>query len=73
MVEVRYERRMVLDTLNPENDYKKNFFTLKAGKTVSAFYSAELKTMDSIDVRDREFFLYKAQQQGVAKIFRTPA
>jgi len=69
LVEVRYERRMVLDTLNPENDYKKNFFTLKAGKTVSAFYSAELKTMDSIDVRDREFFFIRHNNKELQRYF----
>lgn len=52
MIEVRYERRMVRDTLDCANDFRTQFFTLKAGKSVSAFYSAELKTIDSTEYRN---------------------
>lgn len=51
LLEVRYERRKVLDTLDIENDYRIDFLTLKIGKSKSAFYSAELKTVDSIEYR----------------------
>ena len=52
ILEVRYERTKVLDTLNMDNDFRKDLLTLKIGKTASAFYSAELKTIDSIEYRD---------------------
>ena len=51
ILEIRYERRTVLDTLDMENVFSKDFLTLKIGKTVSAFYSAERKTSDSIEER----------------------
>lgn len=81
LIEVRYERRKVLDTLDCANDYRNSFFTLKVGKTVSAFYSAELKTIDSIEERDdvaviarlrnKEAFSYKANlpKEKVFKYF----
>lgn len=54
LIEIRYERRKVLDTLDYVNDFRKNILTLKVGKSVSAFYSAELKTTDSIEFRHPE-------------------
>ncbi len=67
LVEVRYERRKVLDTLNPENDFRKSLFTLKVGKTVSAFYSAELKTFDSAEFRNRELFFARYDNKDLQK------
>ena len=49
ILEIRYERRTVLDTLDMENIFRKDFLTLKIGKRVSAFYSAERKTSYSIE------------------------
>lgn len=57
LIEIRYSRRKVLDTLDCDNDYRDDILTLKVGKTVSAFYSADLKTIDSIENRnDMAFF-----------------
>lgn len=42
IIEIIYQRRQVLDTLNCDNDFKKDLLTLKVGKSVSAFYSAAL-------------------------------
>ena len=54
ILEVKYERRKVLDTLDVGNDFRQDILTLKVGKTVSAFYSSELKTVDSIEYRHHE-------------------
>ena len=51
LIEVVYERRQVLDTLDCDNDFKKDLLTLKVGKSVSAFYSAARKTNDSLEER----------------------
>ena len=56
LIEVVYERRKVLDTLDCDNDFKKDLLTLKVGKSVSAFYSARLKTTDSLELRHKEYF-----------------
>lgn len=57
LIEIRYECRKTLDTLNMETDFHSYELTLKVGKTSSAFYSAELKTVDSIEYRNDEAFL----------------
>lgn len=57
IIEVRYEQRQILDTLNTDNDFKDDIYTLKIGKTTSAFYSAELKTIDSLELRHKELML----------------
>jgi len=54
VLEARYERRKVLDTLDMENDFRVDLLTLKIGKSTSAFYSAGLKTVDSIEYRNRD-------------------
>lgn len=63
ILEVRYERRKVLDTLDMENDFRKDVFTLKVGKAVSAFYSAELKTADSIEERHHDIAMAVLQNK----------
>ena len=57
IAEIKYTRRKVLDTLDITNDYKDHVLTLKIGVNVSAFYSSELKTTDSIEYRHREAVL----------------
>lgn len=52
IISVKYNRIIITDTINPSNGLKKDMLTLKAGKDQSAFYSADLKTQDSISVRN---------------------
>lgn len=52
IVEVRYEFRKNLDTLTiPNDDFKYDLLTLKAGLSSSAFFSHKLKYSDSIEFR----------------------
>lgn len=57
IIEVLYKRIKVTDTLLVDTDYKTDYLTLRAGKNVSAFYSAQLKTQDSISNRNVEYML----------------
>lgn len=72
ILEVRYARIKVLDTLNIDNDFRKDLLTLKIGKKVSAFYSAELKTIDSLEYRDKAVAMARLENyqynQNVAKL-----
>lgn len=56
IVKATYERKMVLDTLNPNIDYKEDILTLKIGQTTSSFYSQQLKTIDSLEYYNDEYF-----------------
>ena len=55
IIEVLYKRIKVTDTLLVDTDFKTDFLTLRAGKNLSAFYHANLKTHDSISVRNFEY------------------
>lgn len=55
LLEVKYERKKVLDTLDMDNDFRVDLLTLKIGKTKSAFYSAELKSSDSLEYRNDDY------------------
>ncbi|MDO4163381.1 MAG: GLPGLI family protein [Bacteroides sp.] len=55
ILEVEYERVRVTDTLLVETDFKTDYLTLMAGKTISAFYSASLKTNDSLCIRSVDY------------------
>lgn len=72
ILEIRYNRHMVRDTLDRDNDYKDDILTLKIGKTVSAFYSAERKYTDSLEYRNRDFAMMilenKELWKSVAKL-----
>jgi GLPGLI family protein len=57
LIEVRYERTIVLDTLDAQNNSMGNYITLRAGKNASAFYSAARKNYDSISCRNFEITL----------------
>ena len=57
LIEVVYECRTALDTLDIENNSRVNLMTLKVGKSTSAFYSAELKYSDSLEHKNREYAL----------------
>ena len=65
IIEVVYERRQVLDTIDCENDFKKDLLTLKVGKSVSAFYSARLKTTDSLEERHWDLVLANMRNKEV--------
>ena len=55
IIEVLYKRIKVTDTLLVDTDFKTDYLTLMAGKNSSAFYQANLKTHDSISVRNFEY------------------
>lgn len=55
IIEVLYKRTKVTDTLFVEKDFRIDFLTLRAGKEISAFYSAKLKAYDSLSVRNFEY------------------
>ena len=55
LIEVLYKRIKVTDTLHINTDFKTDYLTLRAGKNTSAFYSANLKTHDSLEVRSSEY------------------
>lgn len=56
IIKVTYSRMVVRDTLIPKEDYRTELLTLKVGKNVSAFFSAQLKTEDSLEIYNKEFF-----------------
>lgn len=56
ILRVVYQRRIVTDTLDRENDYSENMMTLKIGKTVSAFFNEKRKTSDSIEYWNIDYF-----------------
>ena len=57
IIEVLYKRIKVTDTLLVNTDFKTDYLTLRAGKNSSAFYQANLKTHDSISVRDFKYVI----------------
>lgn len=61
LIMVKYEKRMVTDTLLRDSDFKLSTLTLKAGMNHSAFYDAKLKWIDSTELRNRDYIrsLYK--------------
>ena len=67
LLEVKYERRKVLDTLDMGNDFRLDLLTLKIGKTKSAFYSAELKTSDSLEYRNDEYAMELLRNKELSK------
>lgn len=54
LVDVLYERIKVIDTLDCNNMYERNYLKLRAGNDASAFYSPVRKTYDSTSTRDYE-------------------
>ncbi|MDE6330117.1 MAG: GLPGLI family protein [Muribaculaceae bacterium] len=56
LVAVKYNRRVVLDTLDADNRFRNDILTLKCGKTQSAFYSTERRTADSLSHKSDEYF-----------------
>lgn len=67
IMDVKYSRRMVLDTLNIVNDFKEEIITLKVGKTTSVFYNSDLKTADSLEYRHSEFFFARYRDNDMFK------
>lgn len=65
LLEVRYERKAVLDTIDIKNDFKTDIMTLKVGKTSSAFYSSELKTTDSLEVRNHDLVISRLDNKDI--------
>ena len=57
ILEVLYKRIKVTDTLLVDTDFKTDYLTLMAGKNVSAFYQANLKTHDSISTRNTQYII----------------
>lgn len=57
ILRVVYERIKVTDTLKSKDDYSKDLLTLQVGKDVSAFYSAQKKTEDSISERNVDYMV----------------
>lgn len=57
LASVKYQRLIVTDTLNPTERYREDILTLTVGMSQSAFYSAELKTQDSISNRNFDFVI----------------
>ncbi|MGL5635480.1 MAG: GLPGLI family protein [Bacteroidales bacterium] len=57
LIEVIYKRIKVTDTLLVNTDFKADYLTLRAGKNISAFYSARLKTEDSLGSRNLEYVI----------------
>lgn len=57
LVSVKYQRIIVTDTLNPTKRYREDILTLTVGMSASAFYSAGLKTQDSISNRNFDFVI----------------
>ncbi|MGL5318184.1 MAG: GLPGLI family protein [Bacteroidales bacterium] len=55
LIEVVYKRIKVTDTLLVDTDFKMDYLTLRAGKNMSAFYSARRKTDDSLSNRSAEY------------------
>lgn len=55
LVIIKYSRIKVTDTIDAINKYREDILTLQAGKNQSAFYSAELKTQDSIFQRNFDY------------------
>ena len=55
LVEIVYKRVKVTDTLHIDTDYETDFLTLRAGKSISAFYSAKKKSNDSIMERNFDY------------------
>lgn len=56
ILKVVYQRRIVTDTLDRENDYSENMMTLKIGRNVSAFFSEKRKTTDSLMHWNTDYF-----------------
>ncbi|MCM1142519.1 MAG: GLPGLI family protein [Muribaculum sp.] len=69
LIMVKYEKRMVTDTLARETDFTVSTLTLKAGRNFSAFYDAKLKWIDSLELRNRDYIrsLYKGVEYYTAK------
>lgn len=58
ILKVTYSTMVVRDTLIPKEDFITDLLTLKSGSTVSAFYSARLKTEDSLEKHTPDYFYY---------------
>lgn len=52
---IKYNRIKVTDTIDPINKYREDILTLQAGRNQSAFYSAEMKSQDSIFQRNFDY------------------
>lgn len=70
LVEVVYKRIKVTDTLLVDTDFETDYLTLRAGKTMSAFYSARRKINDSLCNRS---FEYSVAQVRDTKTFKEVA
>ncbi len=64
LITVKYERRMVTDSLDRENKIRISSMTLKAGKSYSAFYEAKRKWIDSMEYVNDDYIrsLYKGKE-----------
>lgn len=67
LIEVVYKRIKVTDTLLVDIDFKTDYLTLRAGKNMSAFYSARLKTEDSLCNRNFEYLIAQMRDSKTFK------
>ena len=73
LLEVIYERTKVTDTLDIENDNRKEIFNLKISKNGSGFYSDALRIEDSLNYYIQDYgWLFFKDKEHQAKILALP-